>query len=89
MIESYFAEHKQRVVLNGKCSDWASIFAGVSQGSVMGPLFFLVDINDLIVNLKCDLKMLADDTSLFKVVCDIGTSADELNADLDKVQLWA
>ena len=89
MIESYFAEHKQRVVLNGKCSDWASICDGVPRGSVMGLLFFLVDINDLIVNLKCDVKMLADDTSLFKVVYDVGRSADELNADLDIVQLWA
>ena len=38
-----------------------------------------------IVNLKCDVKMFADSTSLFTVVEDIGISTDELNADLDKV----
>ena len=89
LIESYLADRKQRVVLNGKCSVWVPICAGVPQGSVLGPLFFLIYMNDLIINLKCDVKMFADDTSLFKVVDDIRRSADELNADLKKVKLWA
>ena len=89
LIESYLADRKQRVVLNGKCSVWVPICAGVPQGSVLGPLFFLIYMNDLIINLKCDVKMFADDTSLFKVVDDIRRSADELNADLEKVKLWA
>ena len=55
----------------------------------MGPLFFLIHINDFIFNLKCAVKMVVHDTSLFKVVDDVGRSAYELNADLDKVQLWA
>ena len=88
-IENYLADRKQRVILNGKCSEWAAICAGVPQGSVLGPLFFLVYINVLIAYLNCDVKMFADDTSLFAVVEGIGMSADELNADLDKVQLWA
>ena len=59
------------------------------QGSVLGPLFFLVYINDLVENMNCDVKMFADDTSLFAVVEDERRSADELNADLDRVRLWA
>ena len=76
---------KQRVLLNGKCLEWASICAGIPQGSVLGLLFFLVYINDLVANVKGDIKMFADDTSLFTVVEDERRSAGKLNADLDRV----
>ena len=42
LIDSYLPNHKQRVVLNGKSSNWSSISAGLPQGSVLGPFFFLV-----------------------------------------------
>ena len=59
LIQNYLANRNQRVVLNGKCSKWARKCAGVPQGSVLGPLFFLVYINDIVKNLKCDLRMFA------------------------------
>ena len=83
------ANRKQRVALNWKNSNWASIRAGVPQGSVLGPLLFLVYINDFVENVNCDVRMFADDTSLFSVVEDERKSADELTADLDRVRLWA
>ena len=81
------SDRKQRVALNSKCSEWVLICAGVPQGSVLGLPFFLVYITDLIANLKCYVKMFMDGIPLFNVVGDLRTSADELNADLDKVQL--
>ena len=89
LIEDYLANRKQRVVLNGKSSPWATISAGVPQGSVLGPLFFLVYINDLVDNINCEIKMFADDTSLFSRVDDPIRSAFELNEDLETVKLWA
>ena len=89
LIRDYLANRKQRVVLNGKSSEWATISAGVPQGSVLGPLFFLVYINDLVDNVNCDIKMFADDTSLFSRVDDPVRSALKLNEDLDTVKLWA
>ena len=89
LIQDYLANRKQRVVLNGKSSEWAKISAGVPQGSVLGPLFFLVYINDLIDNVNCDIKMFADDTSLFSCVDDPVKSALQLNEDLETVELWA
>ena len=77
-------DRKQRVVLNGKCSEWVLICAGVLQGSVLGPLLFHVYFNDLIVNLKCDVKKFSDNTSLFKAVDDVGRSADILMQILTK-----
>ena len=59
------------------------------QGSVLGPLFFLVYIDDIVENLNCDVKIFSDDTSLFSVVKDETKAADEINSDLDRVQLWA
>ena len=58
LIESYLANRTQMVVLNGKCSKWVPLCVGVLQGSVLGPLIFLVYIDDLINNLKCDVNML-------------------------------
>ena len=76
-------------MLNGKSSQWTSISAGVPQGSVLGPLFFLVYINDLVDNVHCDVRMFADDTSLFSVVNEVNRTAEDLNRDLETVRLWA
>ena len=76
LINSYVANRYQRVVLNGKCSKWSPIIAGVPQGSVLGPLLFLVYINDLVD------KLFADDTSLNTVVYDENIATEQLNGDL-------
>ena len=82
LIESYLLNRNQRIVLNGKCSEWFSITAGVPQGSVLGPLFFLVFINDLVDDLSSDAKLFADDTSLFTIVYDENIAVEQLNNDL-------
>ena len=58
---------KQRVVLNGQVSQWTSIEAGVPQGSILGPLLFLISVTDFSDDLSTNAKLL-DDTSLSFVV---------------------
>ena len=70
LIRNFLTNRKQRVVLNGRSSEWAAISAGVPQGSVLGPLFFLIYVNDLVENVTCDAKMFADDASLYSAVTD-------------------
>ena len=76
-------DRKQRVVLNGKSSSWANVEVGVPQGSILGPLLFLIYINDLPDNLSTNVKLVADDTSLLSVIHDITTSSCDLNYDLN------
>ena len=65
LIQNYLSNRSQRVMLNGIASDWGPIKSGVPQGSVLGPLLFLVYINDLEYGIKSTVKFFADDTSLF------------------------
>ena len=74
----------QRVLLDGQTSDWETIQAGVPQGSNLGPLFFLIDINDLTNNLNSNIKLFADDTSLFSEIWDPLETANVLSNDLKK-----
>ena len=76
-------------MLNCQNSLWTNVHAGVPQGSILGPLLFLININDLLDNLTSNAKLFADDTSLFSVVHDVSTSAKNLNDDLKKVNDWA
>ena len=85
---NYLHNRKQRVVLNGSYSDYSSIQSGVPQGSVLGPLIFLVYINDLERNIKFNIKFFADD-HVFFIVKDPVTSANDLNHDLDMIYQWA
>ena len=61
-LKSFLNYRFQRVVLNGQCSNWSS---SVPQGSILGPLLFLIYINDLPEGLESSVKLFADDTSLF------------------------
>ena len=70
-------------------SDWAPILSGVPQGSVLGPLLFLIFINDLEAGIISQIKFFADDTSLYSVVKDPIVSARELNHDLEIINNWA
>ena len=68
---------------------WAHIVAGVPQGSILGPLMFLLYINDITADIKSNVRIFGDDVSLFHIVEDTLTCFDELQHDLNKIYVWA
>ena len=73
-VTQNYSTNRQRVLLNGRTSKWTNILAGVPQGSVLGPLLFLIYINDLPDGLKSICKIFADDKSLFSKIDDRDTN---------------
>ena len=88
-LSDYLSDRKQRVVLNGIESSWLPIESGVPQGSVLGPLLFLVYINDLTEGISSNMRLFADDSSLFIKVRDIEETQTQLMDDLEKITSWA
>ena len=88
-LKTIYQADFQRVVLNGQTSSWKPVLAGAPQGSILGPLLFLVYINDLPNGLKSNVKLFADDTSFFTVVKDKNESGNILNNDLQSISRWA
>ena len=78
-IHSFLSDRHQRVVLNGQSSKWSHVKPGVPQGSILGPLLFLVYISDLPEGLTTSAKLFADETTLFSVVHDSAASSAVLN----------
>ena len=90
-LTHYLTNRKQRVVLENQTSDWSQIHAGVPQGSVLGPLLFLLYINDLPKGLSSGVSMFADDTCLYiDFNRDDYTQRQEmLQQDIKKIEDWS
>ena len=87
-IEQWLSDRRQRVVVDGEVSIWKSLLSGVPQGSVLGPLLFLIYINDLDDNITSNVLKFADDTKVFRKVNTDGDK-QHLQNDLDRLVKWS
>ena len=78
----FLANRTQRVVINREKSQVGTVTSGIPQGSVLGPIFFVIYINDLPANVKSQVKMFASDSKLFTRV-DIPNNHETMQNDLD------
>ena len=87
-IDRYLSNRFQRVVVNACSSQWLYTNSGVPQGSIFGPLFFLVYINDLVVNRECDVHLMQT-THLYLIFLMTVESIGKICRDLEKIERWS
>ena len=88
-FKPYLCDRSQKVNFNSSFADTRSTFAGVPQGSILGPLLFLIMVNGLPSVLKhCKLTMYADDTTLYICGVDNGVLQIKIQEDLDRISVW-
>lgn len=87
-VKNWLLDRQQRVVINGESSQWTNVISGVPQGSVLGPILFIIYINDLDDNVLSNISKFADDTKLGN---RINSEKDYqlLQSDLDKIVNWS
>ena len=87
-IESWLGDRLQRTCIKGKKSSWRKVTSGVPQGSVLGPILFLIYINDLDSGVMSWILKFADDTKIFRRIRDGGDTL-RLQQDLDRLIAWS
>ena len=86
-IKEYLSNRSQIVSVNGESSETGNVISGVPQGSVLGPLLFVIYINDILDSISTDGMLFADDTKIFRQIC-CREDALDLQSDLNKLQEW-
>ena len=76
-------------MLHGSPSDYLTVPGGVPQGSVVGPLLFLIYVNDIVEDIESIIKLFADDTSMYICLENPNIGAEIINGDLHKMIQWA
>lgn len=86
-IKNFLSDRQQRVMINGIASEWTEVTSGVPQGSVLGPLLFILYINDLPDIVKTHCKLFADDAKIYKEINNI-EDFEDIQCDLYKLCQW-
>ena len=87
-IEGFLSNRRQRVVINGTKSEWSNVTSGVPQGSVLGPILFLVFVADITEVVESDMILFADDTKLYRKI-ESEEDSHILQRDIDNLYLWS
>ena len=86
-VRSFLTNRQQSVVCEGEMSTWGPVTSGVPQGSVIGPILFLLYINDLPTGLTSNARLFADDTIIYLAIAN-KEDGKSLQGDLDRLAAW-
>ena len=87
-IKAFLSDRVQQICVNGSNSTWKPVTSGIPQGSVLGPILFVLYINDLPSNILSDVYMFADDTKIFNIIKS-PEDQETLQNDLDTLSMWS
>ena len=88
-LRCFLPNQYQRVVLREHHTSWTSVMSGVPQGAVLGPILFLIYINDISRNIMSDTKLFTDDMKVYRVLGDTKEDVEELQKDLTRLESWS
>ena len=87
-IKEFLSNRRQRVVVNGQCLDWKNVTSGIPQGSVLGPILFVIFINDMPDAIACCMKLYADDAKVYNRANNLALSR-RLQGCVINAEEWA
>ena len=87
-ISAFLTGRIQKVTVNGEDSEWGNVTSGIPQGSVLGPVLFVIFVNDLPDIVKSDMYLFADDTKIFRII-ENNNHCTQLQEDLNTMCKWS
>ena len=87
-VRSFLTNRRQKVVVNGHHSNWSEVTSGIPQGSILGPLLFILYINDLPSEITSNVMLFADDTKIFHEIKSIDDQ-ELLQSDINNMFEWS
>ena len=87
-LHSFLSHRYQRVVVNGAQLSWLPVLSGVPQGTVFGPLLFLIYINDIVIGIDSEIRLFANDCVVYRQIRNSRDSVS-LQSDINKLHEWS
>ena len=89
LLQKFLTNLQHRVVVRGTTSSRSSVRSGVPEGTILGPILFLIYVNDISSNISSTIKLFADDTKVYRETADSINDTRALQTDIDHLANWA
>ena len=88
-FRNFLIGRMQRVVIRGTCSSWSPVLSGIPQGTILGPVLFILYVNEISSGILSTVKLYADDTKVCREISDIARDTVILQSELFHLKSWS